>query len=192
VDIEAILDGLVSKSLGEQVAASQALQALGPEAARRLIHLVAHSHSEDPRARLARELLVNWSDVQAVGAFAEAIHPPTLPYYVISPLERLLPRLTGEDARLLDSVQRERLHSLLYLQYAERYPGLLIAIIEGLLRIRDEAALPSIRRLAESFCRQQVRSAAQEGLKRWAFGREECIGQFSSALDRPRGDKTER
>ncbi len=100
--------------------------------------------------RIARQL-ANTSDTKAVGALAEALEWPDPEIQTIArgALIRLLPKLTNNDAPLLNSRQRRSLNSRLVLANSKNYldSELQVKILEAWEKVGDLSSLQTVKSL---------------------------------------------
>jgi hypothetical protein len=101
--------------------------------------------------RMARQL-ANTGDTHAVGALAEALEWPDEEIQVVAraALLRLLPKLTTNDAPLLNSRQRRCLNSRLVLANSKNYldSELQVKILQAWGKIGDLSSLQTVKSLA--------------------------------------------
>ncbi len=117
----------------------------------------------------ALDLLARHSDLHAIGPLLEALDtlPETRGPQIRSLLTRLLPRLTAEDAAVLNRRQRGRLYDALLLGDADRDTDYLVAILLGLAQVGDEETLRCLEQLVR-------RGAMTRGQRRILEAAESC------------------
>jgi hypothetical protein len=153
---------LCFQSGGTLPGALWALAALGTTQLHRLSLL--------PQHRELMQKLADYDDVAGVGALAETLEwpDPRVQEMAASALKRLLPQLRASDAHLLTRAQRACLYRCLTMSRVGRDGPLILAILQALQQVGDAAAIPHVRRLAESKVlspmQRKVRAAAEDCL----------------------------
>ncbi len=138
-----------------------------------------------PRHRHLMRKLAACDDVAGVGVLIETLEWPDRRAQEVAAraLIRLLPRLRASDARLLTQPQRACLYRMLRMRYAGRDGALILAILQALQQVGDEAAIPYVRRLASS----AAFTPTQRKVKQAA---EECQPYLKSSADLQRASQT--
>jgi HEAT repeat protein len=115
----------------------------------------------------AVSLLAKHEDLRAIGPLADAldIEDGDIRAVCSEALVRLLPRLKSSDSHLLSNDQRENLYLVLKRANLKKDSELIIAILQAMQQVGDEAALPHVVQLSQlkndSEAGQRVREAAQ-------------------------------
>lgn len=110
------------------------------------------------------EALLRLDDPRAVGPIAEALDRAETRWVAEEVLIRLLPRLRASDAGRLNEAQR----ASLYRNLRRENTRFILACLQALQQVGDEAAVAHVKRLAERKGRRaaarQIREAAMETL----------------------------
>jgi HEAT repeat protein len=150
-----------------------------------LVTTQLHRLSLFPSHRDLMRKLADYDDVAGVGALAETLEWPDrrVQDMAARALVRLLPRLRASDARLLSPTQRGCLYRVLSMRHVGRDSTLVLAILQALQQVGDEAAIPYVQRLARSTTfgptQRKVRQAA-----------EECLPYLRNSADMQRASQT--
>jgi HEAT repeat protein len=129
-------------------------------------------------------------DLRAMGPIAQALDNADTRWVAEEVLIRLLPRVRASDAHVLNENQR----SSLYRNLQRKNTRFVIACLEALRQIGDEAALPYVKKLAEIKGRgSTVRSIRESALETLPF-LENLVQQARNkkTLLRPTGEPTDR